>query len=568
MIMNMQKVRLMKCNLCVVLFCLLCPSWIHSQIILDEDYSDWGNPIQTYSDDDNVGSPDILQVSVDSDASYIYFYFTLDRSILLQDNSGISLYLDIDNDESTGLQFNGIGADLFWNFGNRRGFQYRNGSREIRHADIGLISSPTVTGNEFEVAIERDNRINATIEDDIKFYLISNNVEWDYVPDRFEAETININSNSEVLAANYSIEKSVNSDFRIVSYNVLRDNIFNPSLENEYSNLLKAVDADVYCFQEVYDFSDEQLLLKLESLNVINNPEDWYSHKQNPDIITISKYPIVNTRVSDGNSIVVLNVDDRQVCIANCHLPCCDNNEGRVDEIDNLLANLREMKEGNFSFTLENEAPIIILGDMNLVGDASQVNSMITGNIVQNSIYGPDFSIDWDQTDMLDLVPRNVGTPSSYTWINPSGSFSPGRLDYLIISDSVIESEITFAFNTEGLSEEELDQYNLNTNTSLRCSDHLPLIADLRFRNTVSVVDLEDDNINFYPNPTFDNFQIDHEIVIDKVEILDINGRVIHTMSNMEIIGNIVSVHLDSGTYVVRIYSKGQVYNKKLIIQK
>ena len=75
---------------------------------------------------------------------------------------------------------------------------------------------------------------------------------------------------------------------------------------------------------------------------------------------------------------------------------------------------------------------------MNLVGDRSQQLSLVTGNIQNESIFGPDFSPDWDGSAFVDAKLYSTHEPLAVTWINPFSSFSPGRLDYLLYTASVM----------------------------------------------------------------------------------------------------------------------------------
>ena len=86
---------------------------------------------------------------------FIYFNFYANE-FLLQDWNNFHLLLDADNDASTGSAINGIGAELDWTFGSRSGVQYINGNNdEIWQNDLTLRIGPTITSQEFEIAISR-----------------------------------------------------------------------------------------------------------------------------------------------------------------------------------------------------------------------------------------------------------------------------------------------------------------------------------------------------------------------------------------------------------------------------
>ena len=55
---------------------------------------------------------DIQGCKIDNDQDYLYLNFALNIETNLQNGSGLELYVDTDNDPSTGAEYNGIGADL------------------------------------------------------------------------------------------------------------------------------------------------------------------------------------------------------------------------------------------------------------------------------------------------------------------------------------------------------------------------------------------------------------------------------------------------------------------------
>ena len=71
-----------------------------------------------------------------------------------------------------------------------------------------------------------------------------------------------------------------------------------------------------------------------------------------------------------------------------------------------------------------------------------------------------------------------TGTHDVYTWRDARSSFSPGKLDYIVYSDSVLELRNAFSLETTLLSTEDLKRYGLRPMDTLDASDHLPVVAD------------------------------------------------------------------------------------------
>jgi len=74
--------------------------------------------------------------------------------------------------------------------------------------------------------------------------------------------------------------------------------------------------------------------------------------------------------------------------------------------------------------------------------------------------------------------------------------------------------------------------------------------------------------INIYPNPAKENVNISAKSKINKIVIYDMNGSMIknRTVSNMK--PQISTAELNSGIYVLRIFTEKGIYNKKLQIQQ
>jgi len=491
----------------VLVFFLVQRTLISQSIILDEVYDDWSQNDIVSEEIGDASGLDIESLSIANDDNYLYFKIDLDREVLLQSSSGILLAIDIDANANTGLNLEGMGAEIVFNFGQRAGRFYRgNNNSEIYHTDIGLITSPTVTSSSFEVAIRRDFIIDGNvigIDGDISVYVLDNSSSTaDYIPNRMEFARYTLKENVTMATAEFSLDPDADSDFRILSYNVKRDNIFDFFLRDSYQNIFNAIQSDIYCFQEVYDNSAEDLFNLLDGWGVLDHSTEWHYKKHGNDIITISKYPIVFSRFMAGNGLYVLDVNGTEVVVYNLHLPCCDNDSGRREEIDVMLANIRESRQGNSSYVFEDEAPIIILGDMNFVGFSEQVESILNGDIINNNNYGDDFIMDYDGTGLADLKPRTTGLSSSFTWYNPGSSFFPGRLDYIFYTDSRLEIKNSFTLFTEAMSDDWLDANGMMSFDASLASDHLPLVADFKFKAITSTeASVDDSGLHVYPNP-------------------------------------------------------------------
>lgn len=538
------------------------------QIILNEDITDWTEDALVSIDEGDGSGIDINNLYVANDDNSLFFRFDVNQEMLIQQDNDIIMYIDLDNDPLTGNLYFGIGADLIFNFANRQGSYISNQSIPIFHSDIGLITSPTVSSTTFELSIDRTfNFNNASIADTISFYFTAGALFKDLIPNENETNEYIMKSN---ISPNYSfpnVLKNGNEDLRILSYNVLRDNIFQNNTANSYGRILKNIDADIFCFQEIYDHSANNVLNKLQELDVISDISQWSAAKDGSDLITVSKYPILFHKEINGNSIVVVNKDGQDFIIFNCHLPCCDNDSGREDEIDDILRYIRASLEGNSDYPILMNTPYVILGDMNFVGFSQQVSSLLNGDIFDNNMNGPDFELDWDRDGLTDLKPQTTGATSLFTWYNPQGSYSAGRLDYIFFTDAVLQPLNSYVLNTDLLSSSQLQNLGLNASDTGVASDHLPVVVDFAILMTSIQLSGVTSNLKIFPNPSSNYINIDLDEKIEAYQIISPDGKIMA----FEIVNDFSKLidisQLSSGMYFITVKTKEEFIKRQFVVE-
>ncbi len=566
---KLKEVRRLKIMFCLSIISI---NIIYSQaIVLDEKLDDWSPEMLVNEDFGDGTVVDIRNLYLANDDESVFVRFEFDQEISLQDANDIIIYFDMDNNTNTGTKYLDIGADFIFNFGSRRGNIYDGQTISVFHNDVGLVSSPTVTGTTFEVAFSRNFEISGVkFNNELKVYISTGSFLGDIIPNENEAEVYTLKENISPNLGSYNLLNSGNDDFRVLSYNVLRDNIFENNTRNAYQRIISNINADIMCFQEIYDHDEEDLLIHLNNIGAINTDnESWYASKDGRDLITVSKYPIKFHRELDGNSFVVIDKDGQDIVIFNCHLPCCDNNAGREEEIDVMLLYLRRSLEGTSDYSILSNTPYMILGDMNFVGFSSQVNSLRTGDIKDNNTYGPDFDMDWDSSPLFDLSPRTTGTSSSYTWYNPGGSFSAGRLDYLLFTDAILQSPNSYALNTSTLTASQIQESGFNASDILVASDHFPIVADFNILETSTLELLTDLNFNIYPNPVLNSISIDTDAKIKSIQIIDMQGRIVFYTRRIKNNSNIeINNNIGEGLYNLLIEMQSGFYSKKIVLNR
>lgn len=491
-----------------------------SPILIDGIFSDWNEMTPLHIDmpgDDDNSNIDFARLWMSNDPDYLFIRIEVRKVLNLQSNNQITLYLDTDNDSSTGLNINGIGAEISYNLGQRNGqARLADFTASIDHSDIGLVSAPTVTSDQFEIALDR----HATLfgepffpSQDIKISFEVENFSGDQIPDEGQVISYTFDEDIGSNPPEFSIKKTADSYLRVLSYNVLFDNLFEPGLQSSYQRIINAIAPEIIGFQEIYGFSSSQTADKVESFLPSGDNETWHHAKVQPDIIAVSRYPIVASHLiqgvsgaGEGNGAFLIDLApdfNSQLLFIVAHTPCCDNEDGRQREIDAIMAFVRNAKAGTGPLSIAPNTPIVIAGDMNLVGLQRQQQTLLTGDLYYQAVYGPDFQPDWDETPFEDALPIATNSPLAITWYNPFSSFSPGRLDYIVYSGSVLDLKNTYALFTPTLPQDSLSQYNLMGSDVTFASDHLPIVADfeLNLSSSASIPEVDEIPLSITPNP-------------------------------------------------------------------
>lgn len=555
-------------------------------IFIDEDFSDWDSVAVLYQDitGDNLDTEvDFSAFKISNDDRFIYLYLELGTEVLLQQNNTISLLIDTDQNPETGEAFENIGYEFLFNFWERSGQFFLDGETSFSSYDIGMVSAPTVTSNTFEIVIERNAQVNGESvfsSDAFDVIIRSHPTNGDMIPDKGEVLTYAFDQGSTYDPVPYSLKKENVSDLRILSYNVERDALFDASNKENYRRIFQAIKPDIIGFEEIYDHSAQEAAELLEEFLPSQENEQWYHADVGNDNLMVSRYPITNETELSGNAAYLLDLGDRDLLTIVAHPPCCTNDENRQREIDEFMAFVRDSKMGS-GFDIEDNTPIVIMGDMNMVGLAQQQTTLLTGDIVNEETYGSDFNPDWDESSFEDSKPSNPGLPTTFTWYNSSSSFSAGRLDYMVYTGSVLEIMNSFALHTREMNEDSLALYSLEKDDTFFASDHLPLVADFQLKTLTSLEETEGTPSNFelfqnYPNPfnptTTIQFRV-HQSNNVNLEIFDFLGRKVSTLVNENRSTGLHSVNWNpnaagSGVYYYRLQVGNQSAVQKMILLK
>lgn len=575
----------------ILLFLIFSAGVINSQsnrILLDENFSDWTQTDLLYTDtqgDYGSGEQDFLNLSADNDENYLFIRFEIADGVVLSEDNAITLYMDTDNNAATGRSVYGVGAEFEFTFGTRSGILHlTNGDEEIVQSGVGLFYSPAVSSNQFEVAIKKYvSQPWQTIftNSNIKILLISNSTVGDRLPNEDGGVTYTFKNETLTELPQYSITKQSNSYLRIMSYNPERifinneqiDGIFDPDRVEHHRKIFQAIQPDIIGLVEIYAHNSQETADQISTF-ISSSPADrWYNSKITYDIVLLSKFPIkqeTTIDVLDDNfqsHAALLDLRpkfDTDLLVILAHPKCCSGGDARrQSQVDAIMQFVKSVKDGVSPFTVESQIPIVIMGDMNFVGLASQRSTILTGDIFDNQHYGSDFTPDWDNTNFEDLKPYTTNMPTTFTSYNEESDYSPGRLDYIFYSGSVMEAKNSFALFTEEMPSSTLNEYGFQYNTTTLASDHLPVVADFALPYVTSVGDngngLPQDfflDQNF-PNPFNPETMITYSVPPDnskqsvevRLKIYDVLGKEIATLVDKEQSPGLYQVKFDTREY-------------------
>lgn len=471
-------------NLLYILLAIPLLTFSQSEIKIDGFFDDWVGVTNTYIDSENDSpSIELLNFSVTHNDEYVFVRVKLGNEIDLTESyinpAELFIYIDADNNSNTGFSTNNIGSEYGINFFEKFVYDDTNPNSvgNLSFYELDIIPLPTITSDEFEIAINR-SLFADTIAISIKEY-----VGNDQMPDNGEVFNYVFNNSSFPITQPTDFLKNEATHLRLMSYNVLGNGLKNNNRINEHRRIFASTNADIITFQECGSTTYNDVV------NFLNSEAENYPYIY-PDLnsgnLTVSKYPSVQSwQVTSRIDAELIALPDSiyatDILIINGHPPCCSNNQGRQAHVDAFIQFILDAKTEGGIIDLPTNTPILFSGDMNLVGYSEQYYTIVNGTISDVETYGNGGFPDWDDSPLQDQVAYFNEKNVAYTWreTNPAvGDFPPGRLDFIFFTNSVMSCAKSFVISTEQMSSSLLESNNLLWDDTKIASDHLPVIAD------------------------------------------------------------------------------------------
>ena len=550
-------------------------------IVIDGLFDDWQEvPVTITDPEGDYNYDDWAELKITNDDDFIFFKISLhSEETLLQNWNNFYLYIDADRDSLTGHPFRGLGSELAWHFGYRTGQYFeQDGIIDLWQNDITLRQAPTVTSTEFEIAIARGSFV-LSDPDSIAVIFSSFYDTGDYMPDSWGGVVYQLDTTVVGPAEPILLEKT---GTRLVTYNTLYTGILEPDRQPKFQRIIQALDPDIIALQEHSEWN--------EIGDIISSwfPEDtWYQGYTFRDLVVLSKYPIINQAnliSSERTMCALLQTDDPinpYLLILNSHFSCCDNDDDRHEQVDELVQVLREWRlNDNGPFDLPEGTPMFHVGDFNFVGYREQIETVTAGNIQDEGNYGSDFPLDWDGTAITDLFSRHTHKRMAYTWRSDGSSFNPGKLDYVLYTDSNLSILNHFVLNTLAMPDSVLNEWELEAEDTNEASDHLPRIVDFMVTDLgiTGELDLPQQYILSHPYPNPFNPQVMIPITLAReahiqLRIYDIRGRLVISIADDVLPAGKKLFSWDgsqypSGVYIVRCQAGHVMQTEKIILLK
>lgn len=271
---------------------------------------------------------------------------------------------------------------------------------------------------------------------------------------------------------------------RVASLNVLRDGIIKAETAAPMGRMLRAVGADVICLQEADKARPEQIG---EALTKAMGGEGagggaWNVRKQGGEIVASRRALTVLQGKGPAALQRVLAVGvgagaagERPMVVLNMHLKCCGyagsaEDATRVEQVGRVVAFIAELRGKKLGAEAEAfaDAPVVMVGDMNLVGSDLPLRALTEGS-------GAPLRAVW--------LPHLIGDDCA-TWSEPTGvGFWPGRLDLAMVDAGrgaeAVAGTTGWVLETGALNDEELKAMGLEKGDS-KSTDHRMLVVDVR----------------------------------------------------------------------------------------
>ena len=412
-------------------------------LCIDGLFDDWHtiDLIATDSTGDASGAFDITEVSVTSRGSRLYLRFDTGQTLNLHngpDSEG-TLLIELGLPTNRRITIDTRGRKAWLEEGDDH--------QKLSWTDLNYSIAPTIASSEFELSMNL-SRFGVRIGDMVTIQFGGS--------DKLDRVVQLVLTEEDVPPIRRSAARQSSTDIRVANLNTLRRGLRNSERSESIGRLLRAVEADIYMFQEEQGSTDLDAVLG----RLMPSSNEWHVYQKSGCVIA-TRLPLTPIP-SDSQRFVVAGVElpsGKQLIVVSVHLKCCGYAGSKEDitrisqakQIADLIGSIGAGYDG-----------VIVIGDFNLVGSGTTIRVLA----------------DPDGADLKQSILSRLDGQSVQTWRSlNNGRFPSGRLDTVMYSPGKLIHQNGFVLDTVQLSQAERQALDVRKMDS-RASDHLMLVAD------------------------------------------------------------------------------------------
>ncbi|MEZ6317585.1 MAG: endonuclease/exonuclease/phosphatase family protein [Phycisphaerales bacterium] len=438
-----------------------------TRVIVDGDVAEW---------------PAHAKATADGEYLYLRFSPPGPLAALQASDRPTRILVDADMDAGTGFDDFGVGAELEITLSpDPKGYGVKVqrytpgvGAETIKHADIDFSFAPTYGSSTYEVRIGRTRAVAPlAFRNACRGVIVSGEGDGAWVM-KFETDMPALAS-ARATTKSPPIPAKPEGTVRVLSWNILKNSIEKDP--EPFARVVRALAPDVVLVQE-WDGADGDTLANWFNDHAPLDGDATWSGAARPSmgVGVATRYMIVQRQ--DGEFAVddewptrcygaVVRTPMGDVIAASTHLKCCGGYGS--DEDERRVRETRAIENGLYrAYPDATPRTIVIGGDLNLVGSRRPLDTLAE-------------SLDVDGSPMAIANLQVFGDGARYTWTDDSSSFTPGRLDWVLVGDANADIADAFVLDARRLSVGTLTDAGIQpTDTSV--SDHLPVVVDIRIK--------------------------------------------------------------------------------------
>lgn len=429
---------------------------------IDADFSDWiGVDAIADPSNDAVGPFDLSFAEFRTEGTRLYASFDAGRVLNLQNgpSTDAPLCLDVRLWDARWVTI-----DL-----RNRKIDVPGKRKSVPWRDVGLLIAPTYASDRFEVSVDLWPLGVREGDSVLVGFSGSDSLDIGPVEVRFDQPTPR--------PANVGpVDRPSGTDLRIANLNTNHEGLLDPKETEGIARLLRAINADVFTFQEEWKSPADAIARRLNEINPGDTGAPWNVHKVDGCIIASRRElePVINHNDRYAAAIIDPNGSSPILVLA-IHPKCCGyigskEDRQRIEQTAEIIQTIAETRRDYHTrYPDRTELPVIVQGDWNLVGSDTPLQMLTDPN-----------------ASALARFPlRHLDGRQVYTYYDEKSPFPPGLLDLVTYSPRGLKPLQGFVLDTQGLPAVELKRLGLRRNDS-RSTDHLMLVADFTLSTTTA----------------------------------------------------------------------------------